>query len=563
VFPLRDGRFFTSGQEAYHDNVWWARIWTSQGDSTPLIEASDLPLKGFELADGRLLLGTNSHTPTIWHTDGTRGPVLRGHAKPAYGAAQWPDGRIATRGADHTARIWNRDGTPLLVLLGHEGGVSWVEPLSGERFLTWSFRDRTARVWGEEPRPRNLLRLEGGDAENVQQLSNGSIAVHNNTGSIELYSADLEPGPSLRNEARAVIGLIEMPDGRLLTQGSYHTERQPGPALRVWSAAGEVVADLAGLDAEFLHVAHTPSGRILGFDRLGQVWVWRADGRLEGKHRGAETSQFYRIFSLRSGRFVTSGDDNQLQVWSAEGEPGEVLDNNKREPAREIVSFGDGRMLMISWNEPPRIREASGNRGPSLEFGSTLRVMDVIPLQDGRILLKRPDGSPVFVSSDGSFHEMRLPPGPNEGFPRNEFFGLADGRLLVSTPDQGTRIWNADGMPGKQILDSPISGAKLLSDGSFLVWSADQNDLRIIDPEGQPGPVLRGHESAIREAFQLSDGRILSWAEDASVRIWLGSIDQAITWADEVISRLRPLTLTERCQHYLEPPMACAGVEDP
>ena len=32
--------------------------------------------------------------------------------------------------------------------------------------------------------------------------------------------------------------------------------------------------------------------------------------------------------------------------------------------------------------------------------------------------------------------------------------------------------------------------------------------------------------------------------------------------ADAVISKIRPLTLAERCDHYLEPPMTCSGLEE-
>jgi hypothetical protein len=132
---------------------------------------------------------------------------------------------------------------------------------------------------------------------------------------------------------------------------------------------------------------------------------------------------------------------------------------------------------------------------------------------------------------------------------------------MVSTPNQETRLLGADGKPQGQLLDRSIAGARLLPDGSFLVWpAASENELQIIDPDGRPGPVLRGHESAVTQAFQLTDGRILSWAEDATVRVWLGSTEQAIAWADDVIARLQPLTLAERCEHYLETQRTCAEI---
>ncbi|MCP5315606.1 MAG: TIR domain-containing protein [Chromatiaceae bacterium] len=563
AFALRDGRFLTWGQEALHDNVWWARLWTAQGDSVPLIAASDLPLQGFELADARLLLGTNSRTPTIWRTDGTRGPVLRGHEKPAYAAAQWPDGRIVTYGADRTARVWGRDGAPLLVLRGHEAGVSGVQRLDGERLLTWSFWDRTARVWSEAPWPRSELHLEGGEAAGVQQLSSGDIAVHTNSGSIVLYDTDLRPGPVLRNESRDVAGLVEMPDGRLLTLGSIFVDRQSGPALRIWNRAGEVIGDLAGPDAEFLHVATTPSGRILAFGRSGQVWLWGPDLQLVGRREATGTTQFYRVVALQGGRYVTVGDDNRLQLWSAEGEPGKVFNVHEPLAPKQIVTFGDGRILTTFWGGPPRIWEADGERGSPLGLGEASAAMTATPLKDGGILLNGIDGRLFVVSPGGAVTEAQYPSGADGRYRQRQVLPLADGRLLVSTSGRDTRIWNTDGTAGPRALDGPVSGAQSLSDGSLLVWPVGRNDLQIIRPDGEPGPKLRGHTSPVRRAFQLSDGRVLSWAKDATVRIWPGSIAQAVAWADDVIARLQPLTFGERCDYYLEPPTGCAKVGEP
>ena len=559
AFPLRDGRFFTWGQEAYHDNVWWARLWTAQGDSVPLIEASSSPLQALELDDSRLLLGINSRTPTIWSTDGTRGTMLRGHEEPAHGAAQWPDGRIVTYGEDRTARIWNRDGLPLLLLRGHESGVSGIEPLSGERYLSWSFGDRTARIWGDAPRPRSLLRLEGGDAKKVQQLSTGLIAVHSDTGSVELYEPDLRSGPVLRNDARAVADLIEMTDGRFLTRGDNYRNSEPGPALRMWSAAGEVVVDLAGSDVAFLHVAQTPSGRILAVDHSGHVWIWRSDGQPESKRRRTDAARFYQVISMPDGRFATVGDDKHLVLWSAEGEPSQSVVMNEA-TLKQIVSFGDGRILMIDGAALPWISGDSGERWTPLDLGETAHTDTAIPLHDGTILLNRFGDPPVIVKSDGSIREMLDPSVPDDRHRRKGIIKLEDGRLLVSMPSRGTQVWNADGTPGRQILDRAISGAALLDDGSFLVWPANERyDLQIIQPDGEPGPVLQGHESVTKRAFQLADGRILSWAEDATVRIWPGSTDQAVAWADDVIARLQPLTIEERCDHYLEPKNVCGN----
>lgn len=558
AFPLNDGRFFTWGQEAYHDNVWWGRLWTAQGESTPLIEASDPPLQGFALDDGRLLLGTNAVTPTIWNTDGSRGPMLRGHEEGADGAAQWTDGRIATRGADGTARIWSRDGVPLLMLRGHEGGVSGIEPLVGQRYLTWSFSDRTARIWGHDPQPRSLLRLTGGDAERVQQLSTGSIAVHTNADSIALYGPDLRPAQTLHNDAREIDDLIEIADGRLLTRGANHSNRASGPALRMWSASGEFIADLAGPDVEFVQIAQTPSGRVLGFDQSGQVWIWRPDGQPEGKRKTRDGSPIFRVDALSDGRFVTHGEDRRLQLWGAEGQPGDVIRIADDVAPKHVTAFGDGGLLVTDWKGPPRIWSSDGDRWSTLDLGELWRTDSATPLPDGTMLLNQFGGRLVIVSPDGGLREVPVPAGSGTAITLRKVFRLSDGRLIVSTPNQETRLLGTDGESGQQLLDRSVAGARLLSDGSLLIWPAtSDNDLQIIDPAGRPGPVLRGHESAVKQAIQLADGRILSWAKDATVRIWPGSTEQAIAWADEVIARLRPLTPAERCEHYLEAPHRC------
>lgn len=563
AFPLRDGRFFTWGQEAYNNNVWWARLWSAQGESIPLIEASDSPLEGIELDDGRLLLGINAQTPTIWQTDGKRGPALRGHEQKVFGAEQWSDGRIATHAADGTARIWDHDGTPLLTLRGHESGVSGIEPLEGNRYLTWSYKDRTARVWNEQPQPRSVLRFDGGDAKQVQQLSNGSLAALTNSGAIALFGADLSPGPVLRNEARDIVELVELSNGQLITRGENYSNRAPGPALRLWNANGRRVADLAGPDAEFEHVAQSQAGLLIGFERSGQVTTWQADGRPGLTHKGARGTQLYRVTPLSDGGFVTLLHDgkHRLQLHGANGEPGRVIDlDDTGSTPRQLLPHSDGRISLIHQNGLIQTWDDSDRQWSVVDPGEGARVDKGFALAGGKLLLKHFGGDLSVVNVDQSVRRYPHPPGPDGHYQYHNIIKLADGRLLVATLGRGTRLWSADGEPGEQLLDWAIDGAVLLADGSYAVWPAgDDNTLQIVTSDGKPGPLLRGHEAEIRQVIQLADGRILSRAEDASVRVRPGSVNQAVAWADNVIARLTPLTFAERCAYYLEPPEACAG----
>jgi hypothetical protein len=227
---------------------------------------------------------------------------------------------------------------------------------------------------------------------------------------------------------------------------------------------------------------------------------------------------------------------------------------------KESLRLGGGQLLIIDQRNTTAVWDERGGQWQSLELGENARVDAAIPLRDDKILLSLFSGRLVIVGPDLSWHEIPVPATPDWAYPRNDIVRLDDGRLLVARWPQGTQLWSADGTQGQRILEHTVSGAILLQDGALLVWpaAADRNALQIVGADGEPGVVLRGHEAEVRQALQLDDGRILSWAKDASVRAWPGSVEQAVAWADDVIARLRPLTHAERCEHYLETPDACA-----
>ncbi len=59
----------------------------------------------------------------------------------------------------------------------------------------------------------------------------------------------------------------------------------------------------------------------------------------------------------------------------------------------------------------------------------------------------------------------------------------------------------------------------LETDGRILSWSWD-NTLRLWSLDGHPLATLTGHTDWVGDAVQLADGRILSWSEDNSPRLW-------------------------------------------
>ena len=68
--------------------------------------------------------------------------------------------------------------------------------------------------------------------------------------------------------------------------------------------------------------------------------------------------------------------------------------------------------------------------------------------------------------------------------------------------------------------DQLVIDALEITEGNILSWSVD-NTLRIWDKEsGLCLSILEGHEGEINGAFLLPDKRILSWSDDSTLRIW-------------------------------------------
>jgi WD40 domain-containing protein len=64
-----------------------------------------------------------------------------------------------------------------------------------------------------------------------------------------------------------------------------------------------------------------------------------------------------------------------------------------------------------------------------------------------------------------------------------------------------------------------VRGAAALSDGRLLSWS-DDTTLRLWTSDGAPLAELKGHRGRIFGATALSDGRLLSWSDDGTLRLW-------------------------------------------
>ncbi|MCL4255473.1 MAG: hypothetical protein KJ043_17075, partial [Anaerolineae bacterium] len=67
--------------------------------------------------------------------------------------------------------------------------------------------------------------------------------------------------------------------------------------------------------------------------------------------------------------------------------------------------------------------------------------------------------------------------------------------------------------------DDNVNGAVLLRDGRILSWSNDHT-LRLWDNDGNPLSILKKHTDYVWGAMELPDGRLLSWSADETLCLW-------------------------------------------
>jgi WD40 repeat protein len=92
--------------------------------------------------------------------------------------------------------------------------------------------------------------------------------------------------------------------------------------------------------------------------------------------------------------------------------------------------------------------------------------------------------------------------------------GEEDGQLTIRTGEYGEHSQSLSGHT------DGVSGALELSDGRLLTWSRDCT-LRLWDlTRGKQARLLTGHRRPVTGALELRDGNILSWSKDRSLRIW-------------------------------------------
>jgi WD40 repeat protein len=589
------------------------RLWRPdgfpQGEATTFDAIDDV----IAIDGGRFLTWSRDGTFCLWRGAGIQeaGP-WRGHDDRVVSVSTLADGRFLSWSRDATLRIWHADGTLAATLRGHTDWVLGAVILPRGLIMSWS-RDGTIRYWGSDG--TSVGRSVPGDVHGACVVPNGRILLWHQE-SLRLYDPDgtLVAGWSPRSDSEYVSGAVGYPDSRLL---SWHRSGE----VRVWrpdlSPFDLCHAKLNSIDDVVLlgggsYVAWGKGASLMGLGHP-EPWLSRSDTEsrmLDLGHRGIQC-----VLPVADDFFLSGGEDGTLRLWYANGglvdtwkghrqavkgavllKNGQVLswsddhtlrlwpfDNlasrrNLPQPSIEVLLATAGT-IDLSRVEPILLDEPKGalavRRGGllvwkthRLELWSTegLRerlmltheyvIRGAVVLRNGRLLswsnqelcFWHDDGTPIMMprlshrAGVVGWLARGLAAIDNRQRARYGMDQRTDTPAVIRQslsplgplplPDNRVVYWgrfgyemffcHSDGTPAAGPLpghDHDVTGGRVLSDGRILSWSLDLT-LRIWNADGTPTAILRGHDEDIIGASELADARILSWSKDGTLRLW-------------------------------------------
>lgn len=277
--------------------------------------------------------------------------------------------------------------------------------------------------------------------------------------------------------------------------------------------------------------------RILSWSKDRTLRLWNATtGICTGAMTGNEWVEDVQI--LPDGQTLSwSSNENTLRIWEiTTGVCTRVLEGHSAS-LRGVRVLRDSRILSWSKDCTLRIWDAATGVCTCVLEGHAWPVSDAQVLPDGRIL-SRSGGDDIRTWDASTGECVSVLQGQArevlEGQAR-EVLVLPGGQIL-SRSGNDSALHVRDTFTGESVAvmeghSSWVRGAMVLPEGKILSWSNDMT-LRVWELSGACHAVLGGHRNWVSGALALSDGRILSWSGDRTLRIWDSASGQCIAVLD-------------------------------
>ena len=225
---------------------------------------------------------------------------------------------------------------------------------------------------------------------------------------------------------------------------------------------------------------------------------------------------------LAKGRLLSWSSDKTLRVWDSRSGACQMTLQGHTDFVDGALELAKGRLL--SWSSDKTLRLWDGYSGACLSVleGHNDLIRGVLELPDGRLLSWSWDTTLRLWNHHSGICVTVL-----EGHISSveKVLTLTNGRILFWGYADGTLgLWDISGqclmlLKGHRA-GYAVIGAFELADGRLVSWSADET-LRIWDSEtGVCLTTLKGHTDFVNGALELEDGRLLSWSTDNTLRLW-------------------------------------------
>lgn len=268
-------------------------------------------------------------------------------------------------------------------------------------------------------------------------------------------------------------GMLGLKDGRIVSWAHDFS-------LRFWSPLGIIVKVIHGdfADNDTIGMLELHNSWVVSWHTYNVLHIWTANGEFVRSLEEPTKSAVWGALELQDGRLLTWNSRGDLHLWSATG---------------ELLRFV----------------EVDGG------------VAGACVLQDGRVLTHCSDLSLRLWSPNLELLVV-IPEAHKEDISNAlHVRELSDGTFVSWEWLETIRVWTTEGHLLRAFpLSIPVQGVLALSTGHLLVWAQDDPNLYLWRPKEDQLLHLEGHTGPVASALELSDGRLFSWSEDGTLRLW-------------------------------------------
>ena len=340
---------------------------------------------------GLLITVSDDKTVKVWADKVLPQATIRGHTHGVYACAVSQDGKtlITGGGAEGVGEVkvwdfppdreWDMLPHPKSLILDNAQFFS-----AGRALMTSQAGANEVRHW--DAASAELLRThslaKGVFTTCFAVAPDGCAAIGDSEGAIWRTKGDEAPSPMQKAHAASIQALAFSPDGAILASIS-------ADGLKLWNAAGKLLATLPAPKEEALRLTFSPDGaHLASCHREGMIYLWDIPGRRLHRSWKAHTDMVLSLaFSTKGDRLASGGRDSLAHVWDVRsGDKVLTLPRHAR-VIKSLLFCPDGKSLVSGDANRVRLWDLATGQERASYAAVSNSVIDMAFTADGKTLL--------------------------------------------------------------------------------------------------------------------------------------------------------------------------------